>query len=163
MFPIKIKKNGGFTLVEVLVTVGIMSLILTTTFFVLNANLRLANNVKNSFIASSLLQEGMEVVRNIRDADWYNVNVFGASIPDGNWQVQWNSLTMRPNTNDFLNFDSSSGLYSYDGVSSPTLFKRQISIFTVQPNIEKKVLVTITWFDRSSKSLSAEEHLYNWK
>ena len=46
-------------------------------------NNRSAAAIKNNFIASGLVQEGMEVVRNIRDQDWFLGNSFGASLADG--------------------------------------------------------------------------------
>ena len=64
--------NGaGFTLVEILVSLSIFSIALTAIFYLLTSNLKEASLIENNFIASGLVQEGMEVVRNIRDRDWF--------------------------------------------------------------------------------------------
>lgn len=158
------KNQSGFTLVEVLITLFIFSLALTATSFILTTNLRSASAIRNNFVASGLAQEGMEVVRNIRDRDWFLDNPFGTSTTDGSYRVQWNSqtlITLFPNPN--LKKDNGSGIFSYD-TGSDTIFKRVIDISTVVPNVEKKIVVTVSWDDRgTTKSLSAEGHLFNWK
>lgn len=157
--------NAGFTLIEILVTIFIFSIAFTATSFLLSSNLRAATAVKNDFIASGLTQEGMEVVRNIRDRDWFLGNSFGSSIPDGNYRVQWNSsvlIVLGGNPN--LKRDSGNGIVSYDS-GNDIIFRRTVDISTVVPGTEKKVVVTVSWTERSgsTKSLSAEEHLFNWK
>lgn len=164
------KNNEGFTLVEVLVVIFIFSLAFTATTFVLTANLRSASAIQNNFVASGLVQEGMEVVRNIRDRDWFldrplTPNPFGTSIPDGSYRVQLDSQALIAlGTNPPLKRDVASGIFSY-GLGSDTIFKRTVDISTIVAGAEKKIVVTVSWNDRGGtvKTVSAEEHLYNWK
>jgi prepilin-type N-terminal cleavage/methylation domain-containing protein len=160
-FPLK--KSAGFTLIETLVSILIFSVALTAIFSLLSNNLKEASLVKNNFIASGLAQEGIETVRNIRDNDWYLGNPFGTTIPDGTYRVQWNSqalLSLAPEP--YLKKDSGSGLLSYDAVND-TLFKRTVTINTIS-GVEKRVVVSVTWSERGiSKSVSAEDHLYDWR
>ncbi len=155
----------GFTLVEVLIAIFLFGVAFTATAFVLNMNLRSAIAVQNSFIASGLAQEGVEVVRNIRDGDWFLGNAFGATIPDGSYRVQWNSQSLIAlGSNPNLKRDGGSGIFSYDS-GNDTIFSRIVVINTAAANIEKKIVVTVSWRERGGniKSLSAEEHLFNWK
>ncbi|HEY4506550.1 MAG TPA: prepilin-type N-terminal cleavage/methylation domain-containing protein [Candidatus Paceibacterota bacterium] len=157
--------SRGFTLVEVLISIFIFSLAFTATSFVLTTNMRSASFVGDSFVASGLAQEGLEVVRNIRDRDWFLGNSFGTSIPNGTYRVQWNSESLIAlGLNPSLKLDSTNGLFSYD--SGPdTIFKRTVTITTVSANIEKRVIVTVSWNERGGavKTLSAESHLFNWR
>jgi len=117
-------------------------------------------------IASHLLQEGVEVVRNIRDSDWHKELPFGTTIADGSWRVQWDSETLIPlSDNPFLRLDPSTGLYSY-GNGDETFFRRKVEIATPsgEGNIRRVVTVTIEWKEqKSNKTIKVEEHLYNWK
>jgi prepilin-type N-terminal cleavage/methylation domain-containing protein len=154
--------NAGFTLVEALVSLLIFSVALTAIFSLLTNNLKDASLVEHNFVASGLVQEGMEVVRNIRDSDWYTGNPFGTAIPDGSYRVQWNSQSLLPFADLFLKKDSGNNLVSYDA-GNDTIFKRTVTINAVS-SVEKQVVVSVTWSERGvSKSVSAEDHLFNWK
>ena len=161
----KPQTNSGFTLIEILVTIFIFAIAFTATSFILSTNLRSASAVRNNFVASGLAQEGIEAVRNIRDRDWFLGNAFGTSIANGTYRVQWNSQSLIAlGADPVLKKDSGSGLFSYDS-GSDTIFKRTVVISTITANIEKKVVITVNWIERGGavKSLSAEEHLFNWK
>jgi type II secretory pathway pseudopilin PulG len=162
-------KSAGFTLIETLVLLLVFSVSLTAIFSLLTSNLKEASLIRNNFVASGLVQEGMEVVRNIRDGDWYAgrpFGSFGASgvTPDGTYRVQWDSQTLLPlESNPYLTKNSGTSLVSYDPGGNDTIFKRTITISSVS-GAEKMVAATVTWSERGvPKSVSAEEHLYNWR
>ncbi len=165
-----LRQQEGFTLIEVLVAVFIFSLVFSGATFVLSMNLRTAATIRNNFVASGLAQEGIEVVRSIRERDWFldtppGANPFGTSLADGTYRIQWDSQALIAlGANPNLKFDSGTGIFSYDS-GTDTLFKRTIVVTTIVPNVEKKIVVNITWNERGggSKTLSAEEHLFNWK
>lgn len=169
--------NYGFTLVEVLITIFVLGTALTATLYLIMVNIQNANAIRNNITASGLLQEGIEVVRNIRDRDWHLSQGFGASLPNGIYRVQWNTVQcdgagapagcanpplLPLNSNPPLKYDSATGLFNYD-TGSDTLFRRSVQIET--PSIvEKKVTVTVSWTVAGrTKSISAETHLYDWR
>ncbi|MBI2669719.1 MAG: prepilin-type N-terminal cleavage/methylation domain-containing protein [Candidatus Yanofskybacteria bacterium] len=161
----KSKIKNGFTLIEVLIAIFLFGLASTATTFILTMNNRSATAIKNNFIASGLAQEGFEVVRNLRDQDWFLGGPFGSSIPDGTYRIQWDSQALIDlGSNPNLKRDPGSGIFSYD-MGSDTIFKRTIEIDTVVADVEKKIVVDVVWIERggASKSISAEEHLFNWK
>lgn len=178
-----LKPDSGFTLVEILITIFLFGLAFTATSFVLTMNNRSAAAIRNNFIASGLAQEGMEVVRNIRDRDWFLGNPFGTSLPDSlsgsAFRVQWNSIQCNSSglpvgclpqpllvlgSNPNLKKNSDTGIFSYD-TGADTIFRRTVEISTVTANVEKKIVVTVSWTERGGfiKSLSAEDHLFNWR
>ncbi len=69
MFRIKIK-NHGESLVESLVSIGVLSLVLVVSFTLLNRGISTNISVKNKIIAINIAREGIEGVRNIRDTNW---------------------------------------------------------------------------------------------
>jgi len=156
------KNSAGFTLVEVLVSILVFGLAFTAIFYILATNISDADLIKDNFIASGLVQEGMEVVRNIRDNDWHTNKPFGTSIPDGVYRVQWNSQSLMPFDDSYLKKDNNTGFFSYS-TGADTFFKRTVTISTVS-SIEKRVVVTVTWKEKGRPmSVSAEDHLFDWR
>lgn len=70
---VRIKKyvsKNGFTLIEVMAAVAILSIGLIGGLTVINYNLKNISFTKNRIIAGGLAAEGIEFVRNIRDTNW---------------------------------------------------------------------------------------------
>lgn len=63
----KKQKNTGFTLVEVIVSVMILSTALAAILTISASSIFAIRYSKNRIIANQLLQESLEVVRNVRD------------------------------------------------------------------------------------------------
>ena len=64
--------ESGFTLVEALVALVILTIALGPAL-VLSSNISsTASVIQNNLIAANLSQEGVEVIRALRDANWYN-------------------------------------------------------------------------------------------
>jgi len=68
--------QGGFTIIESLVALAILSLALTPMLVVVTMSSRIATSVKNNLVAALLAQEGIEVIRAIRDTNWLNGQLF---------------------------------------------------------------------------------------
>lgn len=76
------KKNKGQTLIEAIVTLGIALVIITSVVVLINASNRRANQARQATQASKLAQEGMEIVRNIRDVNGDELVRVGVSTAD---------------------------------------------------------------------------------
>ena len=155
----------GFTLVEVIVSIGIISLVLVGVMLSISLSLSSAARAKNNLIAASLAQEGLEIVRNIRDKDWHSGGGFGVSLANGNYLVDWNSQSLLSFSDSFLKKDAA-GLYGYL-TGQDTIFKRKIIIEDSPQNpatVEKTAKVEISWQEKSGpKTIQAELRLFNWK
>lgn len=156
----------GMTLVEVLVSLFLFGIALGSLMFLLTTILTSADELRNNTVASGLAEEGLEVVMAIRDQDWIASRTFGTNLPDGNWEVQWNSDSLTPNSSRFVKKNSATGMFSYD-TGIDTGFKRTITISTANENNEneKIVQVLISWQSNNGNpgSLKAESHLFNWR
>jgi len=75
-------KFRGETLVEVLVAIGILGVVLITSFILVNRGVGTNVSVKNKIIAINIAREGIEGVRNIRDTNWLKYS--------GNRRNTWN-------------------------------------------------------------------------
>ena len=157
--------NKGFTLVEVIVSLGIISFVLVSVISAMSLSLTSAARSENNLIAANLAQEGLEIVRNLRDKDWHSGLGFGFSLPNGSFLAAWNSQSLLSFSDSFLKKDSN-GLYNYLA-GEETIFKRKIILDDSAQNppaVEKTAKVEVSWNEKSGpKMIQAELRLFNWK
>lgn len=175
----KKRQKSGFTVLELMITIFVIAVALVGGMTALQKTATLTSASSDKLIAAYLTQEGLEIIRNIRDGNWLDsdpswnygfdncetgctgctgcivdYSIFGN---EGSWQI--------PFSEQKLTIDSANGYY-YGGPTE-TKFKRKI---TIKPdpadpdNNILNVLVEVTWQERGEqKSFSAQENLYNWK
>jgi len=66
------KSDGGFSIMEVVIAIGILSVSFVTLASLFAFNMRMEMNSRNKIIASYLAQEAIEVIRQTRDNNWSN-------------------------------------------------------------------------------------------
>lgn len=177
MFQLNYK---GYTLIELVISIGILSIGIVTVFGLFNFVLRNERSVRSTFVATYLASEGIELVRNIRDANWKNGRILqdgssqdwrqGLTIPlfcttegsgCGMDYSQWNlSLGLGNNP---LRFDSSSGRYSYAS-GTETLFRRILVVEDKDTPYSLRVRSIVRWSQGgANRSITIEDYLYNWR
>ncbi len=162
-FPQKFRQNmAGFTLLETVVAIGIVVVGLASALALLSSSVSAVAVVRQRIAAANLVQEGIEVTRNIRDTNWLKGFPWNQGLANGDYQVEWSSSALVPYGDTFLLFDSTSNLYNYT-TGNPTEFKRRIKITNLSA-IEMMVEVTVTWDNRGrALTVAAEDHLFDWK
>ena len=142
------KLQSGFGLVEVIVSITIMTMVV----LVLNALARSAyynwENASNKAVAYNLIQEEIEKMHNLRDT---NV-VTGKAWDDNIATSPKKTVTVDPVTGktydeiitvDSLNVDLGNG---------------------IQSGLKKKITITVTWQERlGPRTLSGVTYLTDWK
>ncbi len=158
--------NKSFTLIEIIVatflitvgTVGAFALIQRTVAFTAISSSRL--------VAANLAQEGIEIVRNIRDGNWLEARTNpGISWDDGlagcstGCEADYNDLILSPDASRFLKVEN--GFYNYDSGTN-THYKRKI---TLVPQVDiLEVSVEVTWQERARMhQVISQTKLYNWR
>ena len=154
------KKNAGFSLIGVIVSLFIIAIGLTGIVSLSSMSLKSSTTSKMRLIASGLAQEGVEVVRDLRRAnvewdDWYSV------LSNGDYRVQYDNASLISFSDTPLKINAQE-YYQYDsGDNSP--FYRKINFNKVSAN-ELKLTVEIKWKIRNQwSSLTIEDRLWNWK
>ena len=163
------KKNRGFTLVEVIVAIFVLAMGVVGIMNAIPSMISNLNLYTSKLTAFYLAQEGVEIIRNIRDSNWlqsgsWDNGLTACSLPNG-CQVDYGDAG---NPNPFLVQDlgeklniSESGFYEYGG-SSPSKFSRKIIITPFTDGL--KVEVVVYWDEKGKvASTSVEENLYNWR
>lgn len=152
----------GFTLLEVIVAIFILTVGTGAAFALIQQTLISTSLVEDRFIASYLIQEGMEIVKNLRDKAWLEDEIWDTYLPAGDWQADYSSQTLNPfDPNNSLRIDSD-GFYSYSSGTS-TKFQRKISI-SEKTQDKMKVSAQVSWLERGkTHSLEALEYITNWR
>ena len=160
----KANKERGFTLVETLIALVLITISMGPVFALATSSINVASRIEHNLIASNLAQEGIEVIRNIRDTNWLNGVAFDNNLPTGTWRVQWDTVgggLMAVSSNPVLK--KNNGLYNYL-TGTDTVFRRIMTIS--KPNSGELVLISsVTWIERGNinRVVSAESHLFDWR
>ena|SRR3989344_1543189 len=184
-----LNSNKGFTILETLVATFLLALALTGVAGLVQGSLQIARDYKDSVTAVMLAQEGMEMVRERRDKNittgdpvrWLEGLVKPPLGPfficdqntqdciaklQNNGTVVFERCTGGGGVCEYLRFNTTSGVFSYDPAGSITQFRRSIHVtrpIASNPN-EAKVQVRIEWSGLvGPKSLLLETHLFQWQ
>jgi len=159
------QNKKGFTLLEVIITIFIVSIGLIGILSLVNISLKGPALSKDRLIASGLAQEGIEIVRDIRksnvnwgDWEWYSGATATGTL--SNFIVQYDG-TFLPYMEFPLKWDDHFGYQFAFGSTSP--FYRKVTLEKISYK-EVKVVVEVKWQLKGQEhTLTAEDRLWNWK
>lgn len=158
------RKSGGYLLVESMIGISIAVVGLLGVLALLSRSVGLNRVVSNQLTANYLAAEGIEISKNIIDANTIQRNSWNQGFDmDGKFEADYSSISLESSQNRKLLFDELSNLYGYvNGNQSP--FTRIISIHPIGSN-EVKIDSTVSWTDRGSAKfqISIEDHFFNWR
>ena len=147
-----------------MVALVLVTVAMGPVFILATSAINVASRIEHNLIASNLSQEGIEVIRNVRDTNWLNGAVFDNNLSAGIWRVQWDTVgggLMAVGSNPVLK--KNNGIYNYTA-GTDTLFRRTITIS--KPNSGELILTSsVMWIERGniSRNLSTESHLFDWR
>ena len=155
------KRNKGFTLLEVILAIFVIMVGIAGTLGLIQQGISYTQLSSSRLTANYLAQEGIEIVRNIRDANWLKMSTWSDGIPSGDWEADYKTQNLtRSYAGTPLNIDSN-GFYSYFS-GSPTKFKRKITV--AKDTDILKISVQVEWQERGrDNQVTVQENLYNWR
>lgn len=172
------KKERGFTFVELIITIFVISIGILGAFSVLQQIISSSSMNSPKLVGSYLAQEGIEIVRNIRDTNWLEGEDWrngldicsssntGCDAVDGCAGDYQSSFLENYSSDDFL-YINSDGFYHQETTGEITPFKRRIVINENTDAYGKNYLevkVYVCWEQKGQKdSIEAQEYLYNWR
>lgn len=182
-------KNKGFTLIESLVAISILSLSIAATFTAVQNGIQNSTIAKDQTTAFYLAQEAMEYIKNTRDENaLYSIQnpdtprnwLYGISASAGDpcyfgkvCQIDSPLKTVAscgsaaitsspPNLCGYINQDPTTSLYGYTVTWTPTRFKREVQLRQIVADTEVEVVISISWTNKAgTKYFQASETLFN--
>lgn len=173
----KYKNIKGFSLLEVIISISIITVGLVGILSLVVQNIQVSYTNKSTMIASQLAQEGIDLVKNMRDENW----IKGVSWDDDfanegtmTFVIDYRGRSSLDETvNDIseagakLNLRDDvgeEGFYWHEATDPASPFSRLIT--TVQAGADAPVEVTsrVSWSERGSTHYyETSAFLYNWQ
>ncbi len=160
--------NKGFTLLEVIFAMFVLLIGILAVYILIQNSISKSRQSSFRLTAAYLAQEGIEIVRNLRDQNWLKGNDWDAGIGDCNgenfYQLQYNdsSLGVCGNQDVYLKVINNQ-YYAYRETGNVSPFIREIRI-THNGSDEIDVEVRVYWDYKGEKKgpIVVEGKLYNW-
>lgn len=184
------KGTVGFTLIETLVAISLLSVAIVAPMSLTSQSLTTAYFARDEITAFNLAQEGLEAVRGFRDgqvliisqtADASGIDLFGSIPVNRDFTIDSReadlSQAMQTCSGACPVLQTDGTLYGYDpdtNVWIPTYFKRTMRACYIQPtqvytcnstvSDEMRVTATVSWITPSAqtRSFTIYEDLYRW-
>jgi len=162
----------GFTLIEVLFGIFILTVSAFGAFSLIQSTLIASSLNESRFTAYYLSQEGIELVRNIRDNNWLEKRTIPSvnwndGLEHGEWEIDYNDGNLSVYSDRYLYIENSTKFFSY--IENPSIddkkskFRRKITISNLGPKIIE-ISVIIYWSERGrSHEIEVISHLSNWR
>ena len=154
---------------EILVVLFLVSSAMLGVVSLIVQNIQVQSVNKNNLIASSLAQEGIELIRQTRDLDWQGHQPFGTFLADGSYWVDYRSIVpTSATTTDPLYIKDGFYVHKNDWETglTPTVFSRQIVItrYPAYPGSPLGVRSIISWVDRNRPyRYELQDLLFDWR
>lgn len=88
----KIKKHKtGFTLVETILAISVVSIAIATATQLTQSSLKMGRASMNQYVAFHLAEEGLEIVRNLRDSNWLQNKTWRGGLDDATYVLAENT------------------------------------------------------------------------
>ena len=180
---------AGFSIIEVIIALAIFAMAGIAVWTLAANSLKTARLGRQELVAANLAQEGIEIVRSMRDSNWLRTaagsrdNDNGANcapsppqswrdrLCDGDYRAQYdNPNLLAPGSNPALEIDGNRFYQYSSGIDTP--FRRRIRISTPPPpndSISFRVESIVTWCSSglascpgNEREVVAEDVLWNW-
>ncbi|QQR77073.1 MAG: prepilin-type N-terminal cleavage/methylation domain-containing protein [Candidatus Moraniibacteriota bacterium] len=140
----KIRSQKGFSFVEVIISLFVLSIGFLGVVNLSTTTLRNSFLQRDAVVASMLVQEGAELVYNIRDTNLAKGATAFAGVSEGTYRIDFENPTLVSGSYQ-VSLDSN-GFYGHSG-TTPTKFSRKVIVAgTSSGGVEsRKVTVVVVW------------------
>ncbi len=161
------KRIAGQMLVEALLAMGIITLSALGVVGLASRSIGESRSVADEFVAVNLASEGIEISKNILDGNTLGGRPWNEGFAPGSYEVDYlsSSLISLSGNPRNLNFDRTTGLYSYSNLGQATFFKRTITVQNINGD-QIRIKAKVDWLARGNsavRSVNLESDLLNWR
>jgi prepilin-type N-terminal cleavage/methylation domain-containing protein len=160
--------SKGFSLIEVITAIFILTVGVGGAFSLIYQTLSTVYAVRSQLTASFLAQEGVEIVKNLRDSAWLESRTVTTTSWLANLSQTGGDYELDYSTNDLSrSFESTylkvddNGFFNYNS-GDTTHFTRKVSLSNVSTNTTD-VVVNVSWqVGGKERELEVVETITNW-
>jgi len=142
-------------LIEVIIALFVITVGLAGTLNVIQQITGYNKILSSRLVGIYLAQEGVEIVRNIRDTNWLENETWDYGLDPSDYEAQYDDSSLSPYAGRLFHIKDGSYKYAADGIV--TSYKRKITLSNVDDY--KLVSVFIEW---DGGTVNLNERLYNW-
>ncbi len=165
----KIREKAAFTLIEIIVVLFIISMGLVGILSLIVQNIQAQDYNRGNLIAYQLSQEGIELIRRVRDTNWRNSMPFYTNLADlvatpKSFIMDYDdNLPIEASEPAVLRMDDE-GFYAHGPDTwEASEFSRLIEVELVDAN-HLRVISSVFWTNRGREnSYVVEALLYDWR
>jgi Tfp pilus assembly protein PilV len=160
-------KKNSFTILEAIFAISILTVGIFGVSSLISQFLTSSSISNQRLIAAYLAQEGIEIVRNIRDTNLLEGESLDAGLTNcssgcSNFDYRSQSLPDNSNCSGKNFLDLVNNFYQCSG-SSPASLKRIVTITQINNPPGLKVVVEVSWKERGrTHRITVQENFYNW-
>lgn len=139
----------GFTLVETLIAISVVGVVITAAWQLTTSSVKIGHGSMKQFMALHSAEEGLEVIRNMRDSNWLRNASWRNGLADGVYTISGNAAWT---------------LQSVAGVDAPEVngLKRVIQIETIENSM--RATSRVFWkTGNAEKNMELTAEFTNWK
>lgn len=148
---------------ETLIAISILLVSVVGPISLIGDSLHKIYYAKDEMVAINLAQEGIEIVRQVRDSNMLAGAAWDTGFTGPNYVADiLNNPPLVSNVSDQkIYIDSVTGLYRQGAVYTPTQFSRLITIQGAGD--ERQIISTVTWkTGGDTGTISVSENLFKW-
>lgn len=160
--------SPAFSIIEIMAVLLIVSLGIIGVSHLAVQSMQAQTINRGSIIGYQLAQEGIEIVRQIRDTNWLQEKIWNAGLATGQYCVDFISPVLRPagSANDCRLYLTGDNYYyspiTPKAIDTPSDFSRIIYIQAATSSASVKARVT--WHERDRFfNYEVETEIYDWK
>lgn len=175
--------TAGFTLIEALVAISVLLVAIVGPMAIAQSGIQNSIFAKDQITAFYIAQEGVEIIRSIRDENALNSRPWLTGIPIGTGGADCasaagcgidienlNFIDCAANSGTACNifYDEAGlssggqrGIYGHDSGNAQTVYSRSVHVASVNAN-EITIDSTVTWLSRgATRNITVQSRLFN--
>ncbi len=158
----------SFTLIETIIAIGIFLTGILSFATLIYLSAKLITRQQDLIIMQNLAQEGIEIVRNLRDVNWLKGQLFDTGLDTGSYILDFSGAgyELKLYNNVPLKLRNLSGIsfYTYSNYGNPLLtkFYRKITITKSTDGSYLTVSSAVSNNPDFSNAYVLEDKLYDW-
>lgn len=159
-------KKSGFTLIEIIVVLFIITMALLGILSLITQSIRAQDYNKKVIIANQLSQEGIELIRRVRDNNWKNSNPFNLNLATNLNEEKTYIMDFKDSipseTSDYSLQINDDGFFVHESLFENSGFSRMIEVELINEDI-LRIQSTVYWKSfGGDQEYTTEALLYDW-